>query len=56
MKAEADVVVDTSDLNVHQLRDRIAELFAGDDAEPPHADHDRCRSATSTACRSTSTS
>ena len=28
VKAEADVVVDTSDLNVHQLRDRINGLFA----------------------------
>ena len=27
-KAEADVVVDTSDLNVHQLRDRMLHLFA----------------------------
>ena len=27
LKAEADVVVDTSDLNVHQLRDRIEGLF-----------------------------
>ena len=28
LKAEADVVVDTSDLNVHQLRERIDALFA----------------------------
>ena len=27
VKARADVVVDTSDLNVHQLRERIVELF-----------------------------
>ena len=27
----ADVVVDTSDLNVHQLRDRLVELFGRDD-------------------------
>ena len=27
VKAEADVVVDTSDLNVHELHDRIIELF-----------------------------
>ncbi len=27
LKAEADVVVDTSDLNVHQLRDRLVDLF-----------------------------
>jgi RNase adapter protein RapZ len=31
IKAEADVVIDTSDLNVHQLHDRLVELFAGDD-------------------------
>jgi UPF0042 nucleotide-binding protein len=30
VKAEADVVVDTSDLNVHQLRDRIVDLFGRD--------------------------
>ena len=28
VKAEADVVVDTTDLNVHQLRDRMVQLFA----------------------------
>ncbi len=33
VRAEADVVVDTSDLNVHQLRDRILELFGHSDAE-----------------------
>jgi UPF0042 nucleotide-binding protein len=33
VRAEADVVVDTSDLHVHQLRDRIVELFADDDAD-----------------------
>ena len=27
VKSEADVVVDTSDLNVHQLRDRVLDLF-----------------------------
>ena len=31
IKAEADVVVDTSELNVHQLRDRLVELFERDD-------------------------
>ena len=31
VKAQADVVVDTSDLNVHQLRGRLLELFAADD-------------------------
>ncbi len=30
VKAEADVVVDTTDLNVHQLRDRMVQLFAAD--------------------------
>ena len=30
LKTQADVVVDTSDLNVHQLRDRLLELFARD--------------------------
>jgi len=33
LKAEADVIVDTSDINVHQLRDRITELFAEDGAD-----------------------
>ncbi len=27
VKAEADVVIDTTDLNVHQLRDRLVDLF-----------------------------
>lgn len=30
LKAEADVVIDTSELNVHQLRDRITDLFGID--------------------------
>ncbi len=30
VKAMADVVVDTSDLNVHQLRDRLLDLFASE--------------------------
>ena len=30
LKAEADLVLDTSDLNVHQLRDRIMDLFGTD--------------------------
>jgi UPF0042 nucleotide-binding protein len=30
LKAEADLLIDTSDLNVHQLRDRITDLFGGD--------------------------
>jgi UPF0042 nucleotide-binding protein len=28
LRGEADVVVDTSDLNVHELRDRLRELFS----------------------------
>ena len=30
----ADVVIDTSDLNVHQLRERLLDLFMGDRMEP----------------------
>jgi UPF0042 nucleotide-binding protein len=33
LKGQADLVVDTSSLNVHELRDRLRELFAG---EPAH--------------------
>lgn len=35
MRAAADVIIDTSDLNVHQLRERVSGLFAGDDHESP---------------------
>jgi UPF0042 nucleotide-binding protein len=31
LKCEADIVLDTSDLNVHELRDRLRELFADSD-------------------------
>jgi UPF0042 nucleotide-binding protein len=31
LKGEADVVIDTSDLNVHELRDRLRELFGDPD-------------------------
>jgi UPF0042 nucleotide-binding protein len=34
IKSEADVVVDTSDLNVHQLRDRLLDLFARETEAP----------------------
>ncbi len=34
VKSQADVVVDTTELNVHQLRDRLMSIFAGDDASP----------------------
>jgi UPF0042 nucleotide-binding protein len=33
LKAEADVVIDTSNLNVHQLRDRLRALFAAGPSE-----------------------
>jgi UPF0042 nucleotide-binding protein len=33
IKARADVVVDTTDLNVHQLRDRLLDLFERDDPD-----------------------
>ena len=52
VKANADVVVDTSDLNVHQLRDRVVDLF-GDDESRSSCRPPCCRSGTSTACRST---
>jgi UPF0042 nucleotide-binding protein len=32
MHDDADIVIDTSQLNVHQLHDRIAELFSGDES------------------------
>jgi RNase adapter protein RapZ len=34
LRGDADVVIDTSDLNVHELRSRIGELFA--DESPSH--------------------
>jgi RNase adapter protein RapZ len=34
LRAMADVVVDTSDLNVHQLHDRVSELFLDADSGP----------------------
>ncbi|MFV1971089.1 MAG: RNase adapter RapZ, partial [Acidimicrobiia bacterium] len=34
VRAMADVIVDTSDLNVHQLRDRLRDAFAGVDSAP----------------------
>jgi UPF0042 nucleotide-binding protein len=33
VKADADVVVDTTDLNVHQLKARVLDLFADDGAD-----------------------
>lgn len=34
VKADADVVVDTGDLNVHQLRDRLLGIFGGEAPAP----------------------
>jgi UPF0042 nucleotide-binding protein len=34
VRAEADLVIDTSDLNPHQLRDRMSELFGTHDDAP----------------------
>ena len=34
VRAEADVVVDTSELNVHELRSRVQGLFGADEVEP----------------------
>jgi UPF0042 nucleotide-binding protein len=34
LRAAADVVVDTTELNVHQLRDRVTELFDDDPRSP----------------------
>lgn len=34
IRAMADVVVDTTDLNVNQLRERLVDLFVGDSGEP----------------------
>lgn len=34
LRARADVIVDTSELNVHQLRDRISALFADEQSAP----------------------
>jgi len=35
VKAAADVVIETSELNVHQLRDRLVELFAHEGSDVP---------------------
>ena len=56
LKGEADVVVDTSDLNVHELRDRLRELFGERPTPKARCRSASCRSATSTGSRSTSTS
>lgn len=35
LREEADVVIDTTELNVHQLRDRLADEFAGASTDRP---------------------
>jgi len=35
LKGQADVVIDTSELNVHELRDRVRELFGDGDQSTP---------------------
>ena len=54
LRGEADLVIDTSGLNVHELRAKIEAAFAGD--ARPACGPPSCRSASSTACRSTPTS
>ena len=41
LKGEADLVVDTSELNVHELRDRLRELFGEGDADADAPDQRR---------------
>ena len=53
VRGDADLVLDTTRLNVHELRARMRDFFGGGTAvglRPPSS-----RSATSTACRSTPT-
>ena len=56
LKGQADLVLDTSELNVHELRDRLRELFGDSSRWPVRCRRASCRSGTSTGCRSTSTS
>ena len=56
LKGQADIVLDTTEFNVHELRDRLREVFDVDQRGGHPADEHRARSATSTASRSTSTS
>ena len=55
LRGDADLVIDTTDLNVHQLTDRIAEAF-GTPGDDPAARSPWSASASSTASRSTPTS
>ncbi len=55
VKGESDLVIDTSHLNVHELRDRLRKAFGSEDpAEAMRTEW--CRLGTDTACLSTSTS
>ena len=52
-REQADVIIDTSHLNVNQLRRRVEELFGGEDVRG--CGSPCCPSASSTACRRTPT-
>jgi hypothetical protein len=54
LRGAADLVLDTSLLNVHELRGKVVAAFGELDASTP-CRSPCCRSATSTACRSTPT-
>jgi len=54
LRQRADVVLDTGELNVNQLRNRVLELFGRDDGTE-RMQTSCSRSATSTGSRSTST-
>ncbi len=56
VKAEADVVVDTSALNVHELHARMRRPLRRGRRRPRPCRPGSCPSGTSTACPSTSTS
>ena len=56
VRGAADLVIDTTDLNIHQLKDRLVRAFDSTDGRL-RACRSRSRaSATSTGCRSTPTS
>ena len=55
LRARADLVIDTVDLNVHELRRKVDAAFAGDERRRRCGPRS-CPSASSTACRWTPTS
>ena len=55
LRGDADLVIDTSSLNVHELRRQDGRRVRRQDEQPGCAPRS-CRSASSTACRSTPTS